>query len=269
MTPSLTIGMATYNDINGVYFTLQSLRMHHPLDNVEILVVDNKGDADTENFVTKWVPGARYMKALEATGTAAPRDLVMRQASSPYVLCLDCHVLLDSGALQSLLDYYQQYPHTSDLIQGPMIYDDLKNLTTHMDPVWRAQMFGTWGLDQQVHSGYPFEIPMHGLGLFSCRKEAWLGFNSKFRGFGGEEGYIHEKFRLAGHRTLCLPQLRWLHRFVRPGGVPYPLLMQHKVKNYFIGRHELNLSVNDIYDHFLPHVPGGREQLQIWEEECR
>ena len=40
-------------------------------------------------------------------------------------------------------------------------------------------------------NGEPFEIPMQGLGMFSCRKEAWLGFNPLFNGFGGEEGYIH------------------------------------------------------------------------------
>jgi hypothetical protein len=28
----LTIGMATYDDYDGVYFTLQSLRMYHPVE---------------------------------------------------------------------------------------------------------------------------------------------------------------------------------------------------------------------------------------------
>ena len=27
--PDLTIGMATYDDFDGVYFTIQSLRLHH------------------------------------------------------------------------------------------------------------------------------------------------------------------------------------------------------------------------------------------------
>ena len=53
-----------------------------------------------------------------------------------------------------------------------------------------------------------FEIPMQGLGLFACRRAAWVGFNTRFRGFGAEEGYIHEKTRQHGGRTLCLPFLR-------------------------------------------------------------
>ncbi len=28
----LTIGMSTYDDFDGVYFTLQSLRMYHPVE---------------------------------------------------------------------------------------------------------------------------------------------------------------------------------------------------------------------------------------------
>src|SRR5690348_12228659 len=36
----LTIGMATYNDFDGVYFTLQALRLYQDLEHVELLVID-------------------------------------------------------------------------------------------------------------------------------------------------------------------------------------------------------------------------------------
>ena len=80
----------------------------------------------------------------------------------------------------------------------------------------------------------PFEIPMQGLGLFFVRKAAWLKFNKHARGFGGEEGYIHEKYRKNGHKTLCLPFLKWLHRFGRPDGVKYPLTLNNKLRNYIL-----------------------------------
>jgi len=66
----------------------------------------------------------------------------------------------------------------------------------------------------------PFEITMQGLGLFACRRTAWQA-SIRVRGFGGEEGYIHEKIRRRGGRVLCLPFLRWMHRFERPMGTPY------------------------------------------------
>ena len=40
----LTIGMAVYDDWGGVYFTVEALRMYQNLSDVEILVIDNKGD---------------------------------------------------------------------------------------------------------------------------------------------------------------------------------------------------------------------------------
>ena len=102
--------------------------------------------------------------------------------------------------------------------------------------------------------GAPKEIPMHGMGLFSCRKSAWLehgGFNPRFRGFGGEEGYIHKKVPQAGHRTLCLPYLKWLHRFGWPRGVPYRLQRLDKLRNYLLGCTELRLDIAPVREHFL------------------
>jgi hypothetical protein len=93
-------------------------------------------------------------------------------------------------------------------------------------------MWGIWATDPRGKDpeGDPFEIPMQGLGVFSCRKGAWPGFNPMFRGFGGEEGYIHEKFRQAGGRCLCLPWLRWTHRFGRPAGIGYSLTVEEKLR---------------------------------------
>ena len=37
----LSIGMPTFEDFDGVYFSLQSLRLHHDVDDCELLVIDN------------------------------------------------------------------------------------------------------------------------------------------------------------------------------------------------------------------------------------
>ena len=46
MNNLLTIGMPTYKDFDGVYFTIQALKMYHNVENVEILVVDTDEDKD-------------------------------------------------------------------------------------------------------------------------------------------------------------------------------------------------------------------------------
>jgi hypothetical protein len=246
----LTVGMATYRDFDGVYFTLQALRLYQDMDGVEVLVVDNFGCEATRALVER--VGGRYLRSLQPVGTSAPRDAVFREARGEAVLCLDSHVMLAAGALGRLRRFYQEHPDCLDLLQGPLVEDDLKGLSSHFEPVWRDQMWGVWAHDPraQTPDGEPFDIPMQGLGLFSCRKAAWPGFHPGFRGFGGEEGYLHQKFRNLGRRCLCLPWLRWLHRFGRPAGVPYPIRLQDRITNYLIGHREVGLDETAVLKHF-------------------
>lgn len=254
--PFLTVGMATYDDFNGVYFTLQALRLYHDMQDVELLVVDNYGCETTRSLVEGWT-GGRYLLRKDIQGTSAPRDLVFREATGDVVLCCDSHVLFPPRVIARIKQFYAENPECDDLLQGPMLYDDLQAISTHLDAVWREEFFGTWATDPRGldPEGPPFEIPMQGLGVFLCRRTAWLGFNARFRGFGGEEGYVHEKFRQAGRRTLCMPWLRWLHRFGRPAGVPYRLTLEDKFRNYLIGHAELGLDLAPILQHFAGRLP--------------
>jgi Glycosyl transferase family 2 len=252
----LTIGMATYDDYDGVYFTLQAIRLYHPeiLDKVEFLIVDNNPDGPSGPALRElgnWARNYRYIAKGEVAGTAA-REWVFREARTEFVLCIDCHVLIANGALKRLIDYFEANPNTRDLLQGPLLYDDLNNYSTHFAPRWQAGMYGVWdtnpaGADADQP---PFEIPMQGLGLFACRRGIWPGFNPGFRGFGGEEGYIHEKFRRRGGKVLCLPFLRWMHRFGRPSGLSYTNRWEDRVRNYLIGFRELGWDTAPIVEHF-------------------
>jgi UDP-glucose-4-epimerase GalE len=253
---TLTIGMATYDDYDGVYFTLQGIRLYHPdiLRDVEFVVVDNNPNSpcgralkDIENSIENY----RYIPKGEISGTAV-RDWVFQEARGKFVLCIDCHILIVNGALKRLIDYVRAHAQTNDLLQGPLIHDNLKDYSTHFNPEWQAGMYGTWGADPAGADPDlpPFEIPMQGLGMFACRRAAWPGFNAAFRGFGGEEGYIHEKFRQRGGKVLCLPFLRWMHRFNRPLGTSYANLWEDRVRNYLIGFGELGWETAPVVAHF-------------------
>jgi hypothetical protein len=267
----LTIGMATYDDYDGAYFTIQSIRVNNPeLDGaLEFVVIDNHPGGPCSEELSQlgtWIDGYRYVPRGEWSGTAI-RNAVFEEASSPFVLCIDSHVLIVPGALSKLIAYFEACPDSADLLQGPMLYDDLRKLTTHMEPRWRAGMYGVWesdprGADPAAPS---FEIPMHGLGLFACRRTAWPGFNPDFRGFGGEEGYIHEKIRGRGGRTLCLPFLRWLHRFGRPLGLSYVNRWEDRMRNYVIGFNELGLDTTEMEVHFA-ELLGAETSARIFTE---
>lgn len=254
--PKLTIGMATHDDYDGVYFSIMSIVLYHQdyLDQIEILVVDNnpssKHGESVRGLVSR-VPQARYISAQEYRGTAI-RERIFQEAYGDYVLCIDCHVFLHQGVIGKLIEYFEQAPNSLDLLHGPIFYDNHDDYSTHMTPEWMEGFFGRWGVDQQGfdQANEPFEIAMQGLGLFACVKANWPGFNLKFRGFGGEEGYIHEKVRQCGGRVLCLPFLRWSHRFDRPNAPTYLNSWNDRIRNYLIGWTELGMDVEPVLQHF-------------------
>lgn len=260
MKPKLLIGMATFDDFNGVYFTVQALRMYHDLAGVEIAVVDNNHASEhgraTRDFLT-WVRDVpvHYVPLVGETGTAAPRNRIFELGDAENVLVLDPHVMLVPGAVQRLIEFYDGHFSDTDLYQGPMVYDDLQGYATHFEDVWgEDQMWGKWGQDPRGAGEEPFEIGAMGLGLFTCKRSEWLGFNPRFRGFGGEEWYIHEKYRKAARRVWCLPWLKWLHRFGRPDGVRYRLDIWDKARNYVIGLTELGIDLGRAKEAFAKRI---------------
>ncbi len=251
-----TIGMATHDDYDGVYFSLQAIRMFHSqiLDEVEFIVIDNNPHGQAAQALKKLessIDNYAYIPYSLATGTAAAKQQIFEHAESDFVVCMDSHVFFVPGSLVRLFEYWESDPANYNLLQGPLLKDNLIDVATHMDPGWRLGIYGRWGFDERGRDpdSPPFEIGMQGLGVFACRRDAWPDFNPLFRGFGGEEGYIHQKFRMQSRATLCLPFLRWVHRFDRPLGRSYTVQWECLMRNYLIGYDELGLSATDMLRH--------------------
>jgi glycosyltransferase involved in cell wall biosynthesis len=248
-----SIGMATFDDFNGVYFTVMNLMMNHREWIHEIIIVDNNPTGPQSQRLKEFVANCngaliRYVPLEHPQGTAPPRNRVFAEATSEYVVCLDSHVLPVAGFFDALAAFFEAHPDCTDLVQGPLLYDNLIGLSTHFADAWREGMWGTWDYDQRVETDPWFEIPAQGLGFFSCRKAAWLGFNPSFREFGGEEWYIHEKYRQAGNRTMCVSGCKWVHRFnVNPA---YKHTRMQLIRNYIIGHRELNIPLDRCRQHF-------------------
>ena len=322
----LTIGIAHRNDYDGAYFTIQDIRKEliynnktYLLQNIEFIIVENEKDSvhgQTLNRVAKSnIPGVVIVNLDSEHGTSATRNKIIEEATGQFVLVMDCHVLLCPTAkiIEDLFTFMEYNKKTNDLYTGPLVYDNMRNISTHFNDEWGGEMWGKWGsawqcgcesynfavldkgdnkckfvsladqkevkkcgycnanfpqnLDYAGHErklkeegylpiGYhpssePFEIFAQGLGLFFTRKNAWLGFNEHSRGFGGEECYIHEKYRQAGRKTICLPFLKWLHRFDRPEGMKYPLTVENKLRNYILEFVELDLDLKPLKQHFV------------------
>jgi hypothetical protein len=224
-------------------------------DKISFVVIDNHPEgvaAASLKSLENWVPFLRYVPFRGYRGTSV-RDLVFREANADIVCCVDSHVLLQPGALAALVGWFDEHPDSMDMIQGPLLGDRFDGAAaSHYDPTWGAGMYGQWGLDDRAKDpcGEPFEIGMQGLGLFACRKDAWPGFNPRFRGFGAEEGYVQEKVRRAGGRVLCHPAVGWAHRFGRPSGAPYRPSWEDRLRNYLIGWKEIEWDTAGVEAHY-------------------
>lgn len=253
----LTIAMSTYRDWEGVWATLHGLRLYHDLAETEILVLDNYGCELTEGHCLQ--QGFRYELFEGPVGTGPIRNALFERATGDVVLVIDSHVMLHHGALESLRAFYRSRPGCLDLIQGPLEFKDPNTWLTTMRDEWRKGMLGVWKAEDAVTTDElpteAFEIWGTGMGLFACRRNAWLGLNPHFRGFGGEEGYTMTKYRKAGRRTLCLPGLKWAHRFGRSQEPPYPAYKIDVCRNYMIGHRELGLDETRLLEHFKDDLP--------------
>lgn len=249
--PLLTIGMAYYRDWPGLWATIQSLFLHHQsaMEFVEIVVVDNdpngKPDEASESNHS-WKArqicervGARYEHYTAVAGTAAAKGRIFDVATGDWVLVVDCHVMLPTMVLDLFLGWIRQQPaDCKDLIQGPLIGDGGLNdiIGTQMNPGWGSLMYGQWHTDPRVRESLePFEIQMHGCGLFACKRDQWPGFHPLLRGFGPEEWHIHQRVRRNGGKVYCLPFLKWCHRFGNPDGTRPPgLAPEERLRGHLI-----------------------------------
>jgi len=242
-----TIGMPCYDNDAEVWFTVQALRMYHDLTDCEIVIIDNYGSDQLQNFVQKNGKNTvRYYRHTDITGVSYAKNKIFEHARGEYVLVIDSHILIKPGALDLV-------PPGDDMIQGPLMQSSCNLYWCEWLPVWRGKMWGIWGktLTDKDLPKEPFEIWATGAGFFATRRDTWLGFNDNFRGFGGETGYIQEKYRKNGRKVWCYPNMIWSHLFYNQGRkIPYPLQLNDRIKNYLYGFEELGLDTEPIYKEF-------------------
>ena len=276
----LTIGMCTYDDYDGVYFTIQSILLFHSeiRDDIFFVVVDGNPDSAHGSACHKLVGSLKnkhghcglYVRNTTWQSSAS-KNFVFEFSKTPYVLCMDCHVMVAPGAIQQLIDFCDKNPTTNDLHHGPLLDDNMIQVADRFNYIWSSNMLGQWAKEPpKTGSSDPYQIPMSGMGLFTCRKDAWLGFNRHFNGFGAEEGYIHKKFQKAGHKIYLFPWMKWIHRFSRPNGVPIKNKYIDRIRNYFIGWAELGEDPTEIINYFsVANTIKGQERAGIPVEELK
>lgn len=228
--------MATFDDYDGVYFTIQAIRAYHKLTNVEFLVLDNNPgsphQAAIKHLLTS-VPQSKYVEVADRKSSWVKYD-AFKHASGDVVLGLDCHVLLEPGFFEALYSFFENDENRLNMLTGPVVYNNLISSSSGLNTDWNKHDFGTWRSHPEDKLGKPFEIQMQGMGCFAIRRDAWQNVSPCFLGFGAEEWYMAEHVRRWGGKVICHPDMRWIHRFGWPKRT-FPLGLESKVRNYYVG----------------------------------
>jgi len=179
----------------------------------------------------------------------------------------DAHVLFELGSIEHIKKLIEDPANAKNMLTGPVIGDDGVWTQSHWQQTTPPGLWGVWAADPRLEGTEPFEIGMQGLGCFAMAKASWPGFHPLSRGFGGEEGYIHEKVRRAGGKVLCVPQLRWDHLFRDSAGwdkagIPYPAHIEDHIFNLLVEHRELGIDAGEaIYQDFAKNIP-----IKRWDE---
>ena len=140
--------MATHDDYDGLYFSIQNIRMFHKeiLNDVEFVIVDNNPNGPHGEAVRKlltWIKEPVQYLPFTKYKSSTIKNKVFELADTPYVLCMDSHVFIEPKALKKLIRFYDLKKDKGTLFQGPLVYDDMTSLSTHFDlNVWSDFMWG-------------------------------------------------------------------------------------------------------------------------------
>ena len=109
--------MATFDDFDGIFFSVQSLRIYQDLpENTKFLILDNNPDSDHGRQIkhfAKDVPNMRVVDVTDRQSSFVKYD-AFSLATGDVILGLDCHVLLQPGFIASMMEYWSRNPDSKN-----------------------------------------------------------------------------------------------------------------------------------------------------------
>lgn len=257
--PALTIGVIHHGRLKSLAATIKALQRDHDLSDVELLVMDTQPTRKAKKWV-KHRGGIRYAANTPAQKPSA-LDQVFDLARGDVVLVLQDPVRLRQGALRALRNYFERHPESRELVHGPLM-SGTRVVATHSNPYWRRNTWGIWSSDLRgrLTEGEAFAIPMQESGVFSCKRRAWPGMPPLWRGYGGEAGFLQDRFRRDGAQIVCLPGLQWERLAPVKPVIPRSPAATNVLRNHLAGAASLDLDTHYITLRHRDHVEAGEPE---------
>ena len=115
----LSIVIPTYNAHEWIEQCIDSIRLHRPTADYEIIVVDDKSTDDTVAIVTSTFPDVRVFANEKNVGFGKTVNVGLKAAGGEYILVLNNDTWMHAGALDAMIAYLDTHPDTG--IVGPKV----------------------------------------------------------------------------------------------------------------------------------------------------
>jgi GT2 family glycosyltransferase len=115
----LSIVIPTYNAHEWIQGCLDSIRLHHPSADYEIIVVDDRSSDDTVAIVRAQFPDVRLFANEKNVGFGRTVNVGLKAASGEDILVLNNDTWMHEGALDAMIGYLDAHPDVG--IVGPRV----------------------------------------------------------------------------------------------------------------------------------------------------
>jgi GT2 family glycosyltransferase len=125
----LSIVIPTYNAHEWIEQCLDSIRLHRPTGEYEIVVVDDTSSDDTVAIVRNKFPDVRVYANEKNVGFGRTVNVGLKASSGTYILVLNNDTWMHEGALDAMIAYLDQHPEAG--IVGPKVLSGDGSLQQH------------------------------------------------------------------------------------------------------------------------------------------
>jgi len=208
MNYDVSIVIATYNRVDKLKNTIDSILAQDYANDYEIIIVDDGSADETEakvNALVKKYWKIRYFKQ-EHKGPAAARNLGIKKSKYDIVAFTDDDCLVPEDWLKKLVDGYKKYPNVVGV--GGYIEAKDETLKNNVFAQWeRFEAREIYGLrEEEVVGG--FECPGMGTANASFKKKILNevnGFDEFFKSAAGEDMDLKYRISKGGYKFLYSP----------------------------------------------------------------
>lgn len=124
----VSIIIPTYNSLNNLKKTIDSL-IRQTYTNIEIIIVDDGSEDNTENYCKKLLTEYTYIKYIkqENSGVSCSRNVGLQEALGEYIIFVDSDDITENKFVEQFIVKFNEYPLADMVCCGYSVINDDDN----------------------------------------------------------------------------------------------------------------------------------------------